>query len=434
VSTNAFEELQWRGLVYDHTEGVPEVLATQKITVYNGFDPTANSLHVGSLVPMMQMARLQRFGHTPIAIAGGGTGMVGDPGGRTTERPLLSPEEIEANVAGIKAQLAHILDFEVKGNPARIINNADWLLNMPMMTFLRDVGKHFTVNYMTAKDSVKSRLEREDGISFTEFSYMLLQAYDFLHLFDHYNCVMQFGGSDQWGNIVTGVELIRKVRGERAYGLVYPLITKADGTKFGKTAGGSVWLDPQQTSPYRFYQFWLNTDDANAINYLKYFTWLTRPEIAELAQALLDRPEQREAQRTLAREVTRMMHGETAVAKAEQAASVLFGGDIAGLDAPEIREIFTDVPSSRVGKAALTGEGMTVVDLLVATALASSKGEARRAIQGGGIYLNNQRVTSQEQTVLLTAAIEGQFLILRKGRKQYHLVEVVDDGLVELSS
>lgn len=425
MTTNAFDELLWRGLVYDHTEGVPEVLATQKITIYNGFDPTASSLHVGHLVPMMQMARLQRFGHTPIAIAGGGTGMVGDPGGRTTERPLLSLEEIEANLEGIKVQLAHILDFEAKSNPARIINNADWLLNMPMMTFLRDVGKHFTVNYMIAKDSVKSRLEREDGISFTEFSYMLLQGYDFLHLFDHYNCVMQLGGSDQWGNIVTGVELIRKVRGERAYGLVYPLITKADGTKFGKTAGGSVWLDPQQTSPYRFYQFWLNTDDANVLNYLKYFTWLTRPEIAELEQKLLERPEQREAHRTLAREVTRMMHGETAVAKAEQAASVLFGGDVTGLDAKDIEEIFADVPSSQVAKSRLEGEGTPLVDLLVAGDLASSKGDARRSIQGGGIYLNNERVTDLDRMVTLADTIEGQFMILRKGRKKYHLLQVL---------
>ncbi|HEX6384339.1 MAG TPA: tyrosine--tRNA ligase [Anaerolineae bacterium] len=423
--TNVFEELKWRGLVYDYTEGVPQILAEKKITIYNGFDPTADSLHIGNLVPMMGLARLQRFGHRPIAVAGGGTGMIGDPGGRSTERQLLSPAEIEANLAGIQPQLASILDFEVRSNPALVLNNASWLVELTMMDFLRDVGKHFTVNYMTAKDSVKSRLEREDGISYTEFSYMLLQAYDFLHLFDNFNCVMQTGGSDQWGNITTGVELIRRVRGRRAYGLVYPLITRPDGSKFGKTAEGeSVWLDPKRTSPYRFYQFWLNTDDADVINYLKYFTWLTQPEIKSLEDALFERPEQREAQRTLARQVTRMIHGETAVAKAEQAASVLFGGDLEGLDAADIGDIFADVPSSDVPKTALEGEGLPIIDLLVDTGLASSKGDARRSIQGGGIYLNNERVSDQDWNVTLAHSIEGQFLVLRKGRKRYHLVRV----------
>ena len=422
---NVFEELKWRGLVYDHTEGMPEILAETRITLYNGFDPTADSLHIGNLVPMMSLARFQRFGHTPIAVAGGGTGMIGDPGGRTTERQLLSREEIEANMAGIQPQLASILDFEAKSNPARIVNNANWLVELSMMEFLRDVGKHFTVNYMTAKDSVKSRLEREDGISYTEFSYMLLQAYDFLHLFDNFNCVMQAGGSDQWGNITAGVELIRKVRGQKAYGLVYPLITRPDGSKFGKTAEGeSVWLDPKRTSPYRFYQFWLNTDDADVINYLKYFTWLTQSEIKALQDALFERPEQRQAQRTLAREVTRMIHGETAVAKAEQAASVLFGGELEGLDAADIGDIFADVPSSEIPKTTLEGEGLPLVDLLVDSGLASSKGDARRSIQGGGIYLNNERVTDQDWNVALTDTIEGQFVVLRKGRKKYHLVRV----------
>ncbi len=422
---NAFEELKWRGLVYDHTESVPELLAKEKITVYNGFDPTADSLHIGHLVPMMGLARLQRFGHTPIAIAGGGTGMIGDPSGRATERQLLSREQIEANLEGIKKQLALILDFEVKSNPARILNNADWLAPMSMMTFLRDVGKYFTVNYMMAKDSVKSRLEREEGISFTEFSYMLLQAYDFLHLFDTYGCVMQTGGSDQWGNITAGVELIRRVRGKKAHGLVYPLITNADGSKFGKTASGTnVWLDPQRTSPYRFYQFWLNVDDADVINYLKYFTWLDQHEIRALEEALFERPEKREAQRALAQEVTRMIHGETAVARAEQASQVLFGGDLEGLDANDIRDIFADVPSSQLAKTAFEGEGMPVVDLLVETGLATSKGDARRSIQGGGIYVNNRRVTDVGQRVTVAESIEGQFVVLRKGRKKYHLVQL----------
>ena len=426
MTTNIFEELRWRCLIYDATEGTEQLLAKEKITLYNGFDPTGDSLHVGNLVPMMQLARFQRFGHTPIALAGGGTGMVGDPSGKSGERELLSLEEIEANVAKIKVQLASILDFEVKVNPAKLVNNAEWLVPLRLMEFLRDTGKHFTVNYMTAKDSVKSRLEREDGISFTEFSYMLLQAHDFLHLFEQHNCMMQAGGSDQWGNIVTGTELIRKVKGAKAYGLVYPLITRADGSKFGKTADGeSVWLDPNRTSPYRFYQWWLNVDDADVINYLKYFTWLSHTEINELEQALFARPEQREAQRRLAQEVTGMVHGATAVTKAEKAADVLFGGDLEGLDAIDIRDIFADVPSSQLAKTAFEGNGLPVVDLLAHSGLASSKGDARRSIQGGGIYLNNQRVSDQGQIVTLSQSIEGQFLVLRKGRKRYHLIEIL---------
>ena len=425
MATTIIDELRWRGLIYDKTEGLDELTSANKITLYNGFDPTKDTLHVGHLVPMMQLARWQRYGHTPIALAGGGTGMIGDPGGRSTERNLLSLEEIDANVVHIKTQLESILDFEVKSNPAKVVNNADWLRRLSLVDFLRDTGKHFTVNYMMAKDSVKSRLEREDGgISFTEFSYMLLQAYDYLHLFDVEKCALQAGGSDQWGNILTGVELIRRVRGSRAHALVYPLITRADGTKFGKTAAGtSVWLSPEYTSPYRFYQFWYNTDDADTVTYLKYFTWLDQGRIAELEHLLYEQPERREAQRTLAREVTRMVHGETALGKAEQASQALFGGDITGLDAADIEDIFAEVPSNEVTKEALSG-GLAVVDLLVASGLANSKADARRAIQGGGIYLNNERVADATQTAGLSQAIDGRFLVLRKGRRQYHLVRV----------
>ena len=425
MATTIIDELRWRGLIYDKTEGLDELTSAGKITLYNGFDPTKDTLHVGHLVPMMQLARWQRYGHTPIALAGGGTGMIGDPGGRSTERNLLSLEEIDANVVHIKTQLESILDFEVKSNPAKVVNNADWLRRLSLVDFLRDTGKHFTVNYMMAKDSVKSRLEREDGgISFTEFSYMLLQAYDYLHLFDVEKCALQAGGSDQWGNILTGVELIRRVRGQRAHALVYPLITRADGTKFGKTAGGtSVWLSPEYTSPYRFYQFWYNTDDADVVTYLKYFTWLDEGRIAELEHLLFDQPERREAQRTLAREVTRMVHGETALAKAEQASQALFGGDVTGLDATDIEDIFAEVPSNEVAKEALS-DGVAIVDLLVTSGLANSKADARRAIQGGGIYLNNERVTDATQAADLSQAIDGRFLILRKGRRQYHLVRV----------
>ena len=424
--TNAYDELKWRGLVYDHTEQVPEVLAKEKVSVYNGFDPTADSLHIGNLVPLMVMARLQRFGHTPILLAGGGTGMVGDPSGRSSERNLLTVEQIEANLEKVKAQLASVLDFEVKSNPAVMVNNGDWLSKLNLLEFLRDTGKHFTVNYMLAKDSVKSRIEREDGISYTEFSYMLLQAYDFLHLYENYGCTMQTGGSDQWGNIVAGVELIRKVKGEKANAMVFPLITQADGSKFGKTAAGTnAWLDPQRTSPYRFYQFWLNSDDADVINYMQYFTWLTQSEIAEYQHLVDERPEQREAQRRLAQDLTRMIHGETAVSKSEQAAKVLFRGDLDGLDSSDIQDIFADVPSSALPKSELEGEGFSVVDLLVDAGLAQSKGDARRTIQGGGVYLNSQRIEDAGQMVTINDAFEGQFLVLRKGRKKYHLVKIL---------
>ncbi|MFW5943120.1 MAG: tyrosine--tRNA ligase [Chloroflexota bacterium] len=432
MSDNIYEELQWRGLIYDETEGLRDLLSgEQKITLYNGFDPTADSLHVGSLVPLLQLARFQRFGHTPIAIAGGGTGMIGDPSGKSEERNLLSREELAANVEGIKKQLSAFLDFDVSGNPAMLVNNADWLAEISMMDFLRDVGKHFTVGYMTAKDSVRSRLEREEGISYTEFSYMLLQAYDYLVLHERYGCTLQTGGSDQWGNIVAGVELIRKVRdahvrGAQAHGLVYPLITKADGSKFGKTAAGtSVWLDPQRTSPYRFYQFWLNTDDANVVNYLKYFTFLDRRTILELEHAVNKRPEQREAQRRLAEEMTRLVHGDMALAKAQTASDVLFGGGLEGLDAADIADIFADVPSSELPKAELEDGGVPLVTLLAESGLASSKGEAKRDIKGGGIYLNNIRVTDRGRMATLEDALEGQFLVLRKGRKRYHLVRIL---------
>lgn len=425
MPANAFEELQWRGLVFDCIEGVENLLATQTVTVYNGFDVTADSLHIGHLVPLLALARLQRYGHHPIAVAGGGTTMIGDPSGKSSERPLLSRQQIEENAEAIKAQLARFLDFNAKTNPARLVNNADWLLPLNLIEFLRDIGKHFTVNYMIAKDSVRARLEREEGISFTEFSYMLLQSYDFLHLYRTYGCMLQTGGSDQWGNITAGVELIRRVTGKPAYGLVYPLITKADGSKFGKTESGAVWLDPRRTSPYRFYQFWLNTDDRDVIHYLKVFTFLTQPEIEALRHALEERPEQREAQRALARLMTGMLHGETALARAEQAAQVLFGGAVEGLSAAEIADIFADVPSTQLEKDQFSGAGLNIVDLLVTSGMMKSKGEARRAISEGGVYLNNHRVGESEQQVTLNDLLEGRFLVLRRGKKTYFLVEVL---------
>ena len=423
--TNVFDEFQWRGLVHSFTEGTLEVLATEKVTVYIGFDPSADSLQIGNLLTLMGLARMQRFGHSPIALAGGGTGLIGDPSGKASERPLLDREQVEANLEAIKPQLARFLDFEVKSNPARVVNNADWLCTIPMMDFLRDVGKYFTVNYMIAKDSVKSRLEREEGISYTEFSYMLLQAYDFVQLYDRFGCTMQSGGSDQWGNIVAGVELLRRVRSARACGLVFPLLTNADGSKLGKSVHGTIFLDEKRTSPYRFYQYWLNRDDADVIDDLKHFTWMTQDDIAPLAHKVATQPEQREAQRTLAQTMTAMVHGETALAKAMQASQALFGGDIAGLNADEIGDIFSDVPSSQVAKAALEGAGTMLVDVLVDAGLTKSKGEARRLIDNGGVYVNNVQAAGVEQAVTLTDTIEGQFVVLRKGKKSYHLMQVV---------
>src|SRR6266481_6320536 len=319
---NLYDEFQWRGMLHEATPDLQKILGEEKLTAYIGFDPSAASLHVGSLLPVMGLARLQKFGHTPIAIAGGGTGLIGDPSGKTKERQLLTKEQVAENLVGIREQLNHFLDFDAKDNPARIVNNADWLVPISMMEFLRDVGKYFTVNNLLAKEAIKRRLETDDGISFTEFSYPLLQAYDYLVLHDRHGCTLQMGGSDQWGNIVAGIDLIRRLRSAKAHGLVFPLVTTAAGVKFGKTEAGAVWLDSKLTSPYRFYQFWLNTDDRDVITYLKFFTWLSVEEIDQLEQSVKDSPESREAQRRLAREVTSMLHGETELDKAVRASEV----------------------------------------------------------------------------------------------------------------
>src|SRR5262245_54579631 len=320
-----FDELEWRGMLYDSTDGLREQLATERLTAYIGFDPTSSSLHVGSLLTVMGLARLQRFGHTPIAIVGGGTGMIGDPSGKSQERTLLSREEIDQNVAGIRVQLARFLDFDRAGNAARIVNNADWLAGFDLLGFLRDTGKYFTVNYMLQKESVNRRLESEEGISYTEFSYLLLQARDFVELLDRHQCTLQLGGSDQWGNITAGIDLIRKLRGKKAHGLVWPLMVTSTGAKFGKTEAGTIWLDPARTAPFRFYQFWLNADDRDVLSYLRFFTFLDRAEIEALESEQRRTPERRDAQRRLAREVTTLVHGGDATARAEQASSLLFG-------------------------------------------------------------------------------------------------------------
>jgi tyrosyl-tRNA synthetase len=422
---NLYDEFQWRGMIHEATPDLQQILASEKLTAYIGFDPSAASLHVGSLLPVMGLARLQRFGHLPIAIAGGGTGLIGDPSGKTKERQLLTREQVEANLAGIKEQLSRFLDFDSTANPARILNNADWLSPITMMEFLRDVGKYFTVNNLLAKEAIKRRLETDEGISFTEFSYPLLQAYDYLVLHDRLGCTLQMGGSDQWGNIVAGIDLIRRLRSARAHGLVFPLVTTTAGVKFGKTEAGAVWLDPNLTSPYRFYQFWLNTDDRDVITYLKFFTWLSREEITGLEESVRTEPEKRKAQRELARHVTEMVHGETALGKALRASEILFGKEISGLSVQEILDIFADVPSTELEKSKLDGDGFTLSDALVISGLAPSKGEAKRLVQGGGVCVNNRRVSDPRQSISSSDLIDGQVLVLRKGARNYHLIKVV---------
>jgi tyrosyl-tRNA synthetase len=416
-----YSELEWREMLYDGTEGVREALAAGSLTGYIGFDPTASSLHVGSLLTVMGLARLQRFGHTPIAIVGGGTGMIGDPSGKSQERVLLSREQIDTNVAGIRGQLERFLDFDTARNRARIVDNAEWLGAVDVLSFLRDVGKHFTVNYMLQKESVSRRLDSEEGISYTEFSYLVLQAYDFVQLFDRYGCALQMGGSDQWGNITAGIELIRKLRGKRTHGLVWPLMKTASGVKFGKTEAGAVWLDPERTSPFHFYQFWLNTDDVDVVRYLKCFTFLPRETIESLARVTSEAPERRDAQRALAREVTALVHGSDQVARAERAAAVLFDERVTEADVSDVLTVFADAPSTEL---TLPKDGMSLVEMLATVKLAASRSEATRLVKGGGVYVNNVRATDERARLTASDAIGGQVILLRKGRKDQHIVKV----------
>jgi tyrosyl-tRNA synthetase len=417
---NLYGEFEWRGLLYDASEGLREVLAREKVTAYVGFDPTAASLHVGNLVPIMALARLQRFGHAPIALVGGGTGLIGDPSGKAAERQLLTMDKVEANVAGIQSQLERFLDF---GNSStRFVNNAEWLTQLTAVDFMRDIGKHFSVNAMLAKESVKRRIESQDGISYTEFSYLLLQAYDFLVVFDRFNCTVQMGGSDQWGNITAGMDLIRRLRGGKAYGLVLPLVTTSAGTKFGKTEAGTIWLDPELTKPYEFYQFWLNTDDRDVVRYLKFFTFLDAAQISELEEATVAEPEKRRAQQELARQVTALVHGDTAVRDAEAASRKLFGGDVASMSVTELLQVFPNVPSSTT---AYVADGWPIIELLSSAGVASSKSDAARLIRGGGIYVNDRRITDEKLRLRPDEAIEGELFVVRKGKKDNYLVRIV---------
>ena len=415
-----FDEFEWRGMVYDATEGTADMLAKERVTCYIGFDPTASSLHVGSLLPIMALARLQRFGHSPIALVGGGTGMIGDPSGKSQERTLLTIEEIDVNSRGMRAQLERFLDFNATPNAARMMNNADWLRTIGLLEFLRDTGKHFTVNYMMAKESVKRRLGGDEGISFTEFSYLLLQSHDYLHLHRATGCTLQMGGSDQWGNIVAGCDLIRKVEGGKAHGLVLPLVTTSAGTKFGKTESGTVWLDPARTSERDFYQFWLNTDDRDAIKYLKLFTWLDRPEIDALEKSLQDDPSARAAQRRLADEVTRTVHGDAALTQVQSDAALRFGGAVSA-------EALQQVAPSATVSAEKIKAGLANTELVLIAGLAKSKSEAFRLIEQGGITINDVAVSDPRGLVTEAQALGNRFKV-SKGRRNVAVVEIVVAG------
>src|SRR6267143_3674328 len=401
AAMNIYEELEWRGLVADCTDPteLQRRLATGPITLYAGFDPTADSLHVGSLVPLLALRRFQLAGHNPIAVAGGATGSIGDPSGKSTERNLLDKETLDANIAGIKEQLKKLLDFETKTNPARLVDNWDWTAPVSYLAFLRDIGKHFSVNMMVAKESVRARMEdREAGISYTEFSYMLLQAFDFYHLRKEFNCELQVGGSDQWGNITAGSDLCRKKLGAQVFGVTLPLITNADGSKFGKTVAGAVWLDPRRTSPYRFYQFWIRLDDRDVIRYLKYFTFFSREHIAALEKQQLEKPEARAAHKALAKEMTDLIHRPSATAEAIRASEILFGGELEGISESTFNDIVGEAPTKTIEKATFENS-IPLLELLVLSALCSSKGQARKDIEGGGIYVNNIRESDPQRAV-----------------------------------
>ena len=429
---NILEELKWRGLVADCTDAaeLAKRIATP-ITLYCGFDPTADSLHVGNLVPLLALRRFQLLGHHPIAVAGGATGSIGDPSGKTAERQLLTKEVLDHNIASVKVQLAKLLDFETKQNPARLVDNASWTKGVSYLDFLRDIGKHFSVNQMVAKESVRARMEdREVGISYTEFSYMLLQAFDFMVLCCDADCELQIGGSDQWGNITAGIDLTRKKLGKTVYGLTLPLITNADGTKFGKTEAGAIWLDPKRTSVYKFYQFWINTDDRDVIRYLKYFmlpkdaadVLPAREKINELEKKHAENPDARIPHKKLAVEMTLLIHGYEAMQGCQMASDVLFGGSIDPVKEDLFVVIRGEVPTVEIEKTKLEGAGFSLVELLVHAKLSQSKGQARKDIEGGGVYVNNIRETSLQRTITFNDLPFGNDLLLRKGKKNYVVV------------
>ena len=418
-----FEDLQWRGLVYQTTsEQTGAWLKAGRRTLYAGFDPTADSLHVGSLLPLLMLRRFQRAGHRPIAVVGGATGMIGDPSGKSDERQLLSPEALSANVAGIERQMQHFLDFGANG--AVLVNNADWLGQMSYIEFLRDVGKNFPVNVMMAKDSIKNRLEREDsGISYTEFSYMLLQAYDFVHLFRTQGCELQIGGSDQWGNITAGIDLARRMDSVHLHGMTSPLLLKSDGSKMGKTESGAIWLDPKRTSPYAFYQYWINVADDDAGKCLRFLTEYSREQIEELDRQRAENPSGRDSQRELARHLTQLVHGDAGLGKAESATAIFFGGEIENLSDADLLQIFADVPNQQVSRSLLDGTGLSLVDAIALSTLAKSKSDARRTIEQGGAYVNNRRQDSVDARLTPRDLVGESMIVLRSGKKKYALLQ-----------
>jgi tyrosyl-tRNA synthetase len=420
------EELHWRGLYADCTDrdALSQRLAHGPLTLYCGFDPTADSLHVGNLVPLLALRRFQLAGHRPIALAGGATGMVGDPSGKSSERNLQTPDQVEHNIRAIKEQLGRFLDFDVTTNPARLVNNADWTAHVTLLEFLRDVGKYFSVNVMTAKDSVRSRLESEGGISFTEFSYMLLQAFDFYHLRKTLECELQVGATDQWGNITAGTDLIRKKLGVPAWGLTFPLLTKSDGTKYGKSASGAVWLDAKRTTPYRFYQFFMQADDADVVKLLKVLTFLPQAEIFALETEMKANPGARAAQKALAREVTTLVHGQPACVDAARASEIMFGGGLEGIGESVFQDVVGEIPTKDLEKAKLEGAGLTLIDALVLAGLASSKGQARKDIEGGGIYVNNLRAAEVARALSKADLLFGKYFLLRKGKRTYAVLKI----------
>ena len=426
-SMTILDDLKWRGLLADCTDeaALAERLAKGSITLYAGFDPTADSLHVGNLVPLLALRRFQLFGHHPIALAGGATGMIGDPSGKSSERSLQTPDQVAHNIACVKSQLNLFLDFDVAGNPARLVNNADWTSPVTYLEFLRDIGKFFTINWMVAKDSVRSRMESDTGISYTEFSYMLLQAFDFYHLRNTVGCELQVGATDQWGNITAGTELCRKKAGWTTWGLTFPLLTKADGTKYGKTAGGAVWLDPKRTSPYRMYQFFVQSEDRDVGKLLRVLTFLSHEEISRLENELVANPGAREAHKALAREITTLVHGAQACADAIRASEIMFGGGLDGISEGLFNDVVAELPTTEIESAKLGGAGLSLIDIIVHAGLAPSKGQARKDIEAGGIYINNVREPSIQKLVTKADLLFGRFVLLRKGKRTYAVLRVV---------
>lgn len=418
MSSDFFEELKSRGLVHQTTDesALIKQLNEESVKLYIGFDPTADSLHIGHLLPILMLRRFQQRGHVPIALVGGGTGMIGDPSFKDQERQLNTLDTVKEWSQSIKNQLSRFIDFEDQTNPAILANNYDWLGELKLIDFLRDVGKNFTINYMMSKESVKRRIET--GISYTEFAYQLLQAYDFLNLYDEHGCLLQLGGSDQWGNITSGIELLRREREIQGFGLTMPLITKADGTKFGKTEGNAVWLDADKTTPYEFYQFWINTDDRDAVKFLKYFTFLSLEEIAAIEKEFLAAPETRVAQKALAKEVTTLVHGAKAYEQAVHISESLFNGDIKGLSADEIAQGFKGVPTYQVSN----DDELNIVELLTTSKIEASKRQAREDIQNGAIYVNGERQQDLNYVINEEDRIGGKYVVIRRGKKKYFLL------------